>query len=419
MHRRLRLSSTLVLLVALSGCSREFAGPRQAWAPPSASEPAPTVAIARRRTPEMGQDEVRSLLAAHQFATLDRHFSNVQRDYVDGLISDVDLRNAFRVFYPTDAALEPKYDAWVGQFPRSYVAHLARGIYLKRVGAARRGDAFIDGTSIAQLIGMSLAYRRAAADFHASASLDAKPILTYMHAMDISRQYGHAVENRQLLDLSVRVDPMNFIVRQKYMLSLEPRWGGSMPQMRAFLEECSRANLPDARLRQLKAVIVADQADMDYFSGRYAPAASEYREAIQLGGETPCLVCAGYAMATEKRYADAVQVYSQMLAANPADPYALSWRAYAYAELQDPRAIADFTAAANLGSTYSQVRLGRYNLEGVPGIVPQDRAAAIAWFRKAAEAGDPEGARYLKAALSGAALETHAHPNAGGLSALH
>ena len=50
----------------------------------------------------MGPDKARSLLAADQFATLDRHFSEVQRDYADGLISDVDLRDAFRAFYATD-----------------------------------------------------------------------------------------------------------------------------------------------------------------------------------------------------------------------------------------------------------------------------------------------------------------------------
>jgi TPR repeat protein len=121
-------------------------------------------------------------------------------------------------------------------------------------------------------------------------------------------------------------------------------------------------------------------------------------------------------MVSAKQYADAVKVYSMMLEATPTDSYALSWRGYAYASLQDPRAIADFTAAANLGNTYSQNRLGQYSLDGIPGILPKDRAAAIEWFRKAAAAGDPEGVRNLKAALSGAPLDTHGRPSAHDLS---
>lgn len=402
MNGRLRLLTATGLLIALAGCTQQWD------TPVGGSERPPGARISSQRTPEMGQNDVLRLLARNQFATLDRHFSNVQREYIGGLISDEDLRNEFRVFYATDEALESRYDAWVDQFPHSYVAHLARGIYLKRVGRARRGSDYIQNTSFAQLLGMSFAYTKAGHEFHASAKLNERPLLTYMHAMDISTQNGDAEETRRLLDLSVDVDPTNFIVRQKYMISLEPRWGGSMREMHAFLDECRRANLPEARLRKLAAVIAADQALTDYGSRHYAAAASEYREAIQMGGETPCLPCAAYAMTAAKQYADAVKVYSMILEANPADVDALSWRGFAYAELEDTRAIADFTAAANLGSTYSQDRLGRYSLEGVPGIMPQDRATAIRWFRKAAEAGDPEGVRNLKAALSA---------NSGGVSA--
>lgn len=206
----------------------------------------------------------------------------------------------------------------------SWRIHLARGIYFKKVGQARRGNDFINKTSAAQLMGMGSAYKKAEQDFHAGAALSEKPLLTYMHAMDISTSYGRGAENRQLLDLSLRIDPGNFVVRQKYMLSLEPRWGGSVHAMRAFPEECRRANLPAAQLRNLEAVIVADQAGTDYDFGRYAAAASEFRQAIQMGGEIPCLACAAYAMAAEKQYADAVKVYSIILDANPGDLDALS-----------------------------------------------------------------------------------------------
>lgn len=406
MSRRLKLLSAAGLLFAVAACT-------QRWDPPAGDlERPPAARVNSQRTPAMGQGDVLRLLAESQFATLDRHFSNVQRDYVDGLISDEELRNAFRVFYATDEALESKYDAWVDQFPQSYVAHLARGIYLKRVGRSRRGSDYIQKTSFVQLLGMSFAYARAAREFHASAKLNGRPLLTYMHAMDISTQDGDAAETRRLLDLSVDVDPTNFIVRQKYMISLEPRWGGSMREMHAFLDECRRANLPQARLRKLAAVIAADQAFTDYEWRHYAAAASEYREAIQMGGETPCLPCAAYAMTATKQYADAVKVYSLILAANPADVDSLTWRGYAYAELQDPRAVADLTAAANLGNTYSQNLLGRYSLEGVPGIVPQDRAAAIRWFRKASAAGDPEGVRNLKAALAAAPSDIRSRSSA-------
>ncbi|HZW80286.1 MAG TPA: hypothetical protein VFF50_07440 [Candidatus Deferrimicrobiaceae bacterium] len=387
--------SLLATLALAQGCSQHWNPP-----PPASNPAAGEAHLQPHSAAPMTQAQVLALLAADRFATLDKYFSSVQREYVDGAISGEDLRDAFRVFYATAAAFGPKYDRWVEQFPKSYVAHLARGIYYKKLGQERRGKDFIANTSFTQITGMESAYDKALQDFHASADLNEKPLLTYMHALDISSSVGRKGESRELLDFATRIDPTNFVVRQKYMLALEPRWGGSVEQMRAFLEECQKANLPAAALRKLEAVIVADQAGTDYDSHRYAAAANGYRKAIEMGGEIVCLECAAYAMADQKQYADAINVYSIMLTDKPSDAETLARRAYAYSQLEKPEAIMDFTTAANLGDAYSQNQLGQYNLEGVPGIVPQDRNVAIRWFRKAAAQGDPQGIKNLENALA-------------------
>ena len=91
------------------------------------------------------REETQSLLRADRFAELDRRFSAVQRAYRRSEIDDGQLRAAFRVFYPTDDWLEPKFAAWVQSLPKSYVAHLARGHLLPesrasalRIGLCRR-----------------------------------------------------------------------------------------------------------------------------------------------------------------------------------------------------------------------------------------------------------------------------------------
>jgi hypothetical protein len=71
------------------------------------------------------------LLRAGQFEMLDSKFGSLQASYERGTLDDEDLRAAFRVFYDTRASLAPIYESWTSKFPRSYVAHLARGIYYK------------------------------------------------------------------------------------------------------------------------------------------------------------------------------------------------------------------------------------------------------------------------------------------------
>ena len=124
MGRRSSRWVPVLALLIVQGCMHE----------PAAQQP-PVQPVVAPPT----QSETRALLESNQFAELDRRFSAVQRNYKDGSISDEDLRAAFRAFYPTDAALEHKYTAWIAHFPKSYVARLARAIYYVWVGRERRG----------------------------------------------------------------------------------------------------------------------------------------------------------------------------------------------------------------------------------------------------------------------------------------
>jgi Domain of unknown function (DUF4034) len=123
------------------------------------------------------QGEALELLSGNQFPELDRRYSAIQSAYEEGTISDEDLRAAFRVFYSTDAALDAQYLAWVKHSPNSYVAHLARGIYYKKVGQERRGDKLTGETSDEDLQGMEEAYRLATQELNASLLLDDRPLL--------------------------------------------------------------------------------------------------------------------------------------------------------------------------------------------------------------------------------------------------
>jgi tetratricopeptide (TPR) repeat protein len=340
-----------------------------------------------------------ALLNSNQFPELEQRFSALQRDYKDGVITDEGLRAAFRVFYPTDAALEPRYNAWVAQFPKSYVAHLARGIYYKKVAEERRGDEFISNTTDEQLRDMEAFFAKASRDLYASFALDDKPLLSYLHAMDIGAYLGNPDESRKLLDLSLSIDPRNFVAREKYMSFLEPRWGGSVEQMYAFLDECKKARLSAEHLRALEGIIVADEATRYKEAGDFAAAELGYRKAIAMGrGE--CLQCLAYVLIQQGKFDAVIPVYSQMLLANPDDVVVVSNRALAYMRIGKVReAIEDWKVGARLGDAYSQNELGRVNMKGVPGVMPANPQAGIEWFRKAAAQGNPAGIQNLNTAL--------------------
>ena len=350
------------------------------------------------------QSETLDLLAREQFSELDQRYGAIQQAYKDGRISDEDLRAAFRAFYATDAALEPKYKAWIQHSPKSYVAHLARGIYFKKVGGERRGGKFISETSEEQINGMEAAYDVAAAEFDASRALDDRPLLTYLHSIDLNMAVGDKEESRRLLDLAVTIDPRNFIVREKYMGSLQTRWGGSVDEMKAFLAECRHAGLSASHLKALEALVVEDEGwAHQYGDGDLHAAARAYRKAAKLDPAKSCLPCgplskAADALLEAKDYKGAVKLYSKVLGSDPKSIHALDSRAFAELQLQHPKAaLEDLLQAAGQGDAYAQDLLGRMYLLGTS--VPQDRDKAIEWLQKAADQGYEPAHELLPLAL--------------------
>jgi hypothetical protein len=83
--------------------------------------------------------DIVSLLSNQRYPELDRRLTLAQHAYARGAINDEQLREVFRGFYFTTPTLASNFDEWIAQFPRSYVAHLARGIYYKKIGQERRG----------------------------------------------------------------------------------------------------------------------------------------------------------------------------------------------------------------------------------------------------------------------------------------
>ena len=47
----------------------------------------------------------------------------------------------------------------------------------------------------------------------------------------------------------------NVKVRARYMKALAPKWGGSLPQMQAFLQECRAQHLPASQIAGLEQII--------------------------------------------------------------------------------------------------------------------------------------------------------------------
>jgi tetratricopeptide (TPR) repeat protein len=344
--------------------------------------------------------ETRQLLQTGHFDVLDQRYGEIQAEYDNGVISDVDLRAAFRTFYDPDPALERWFEAWTKHLPNSYVAHLARGIYYKYVGGERRGSEFSDNTTSAQFAGMHAAHRVAVGEFDLSLTLETKPLLTYLHSIDIEMREGTLANARALLDKAITIDPHNFVVREKFMGALQTRWLGNQDEMRKFLTESLGAGLTDDQLKTLESLVLEDEAWVrQVVQHDQQGAVDTYREASALNAPRDCRPC-GPAMQGARLSQDrgdfkgAIELYSKALAENPSLVEALNGRGYAQLQLGNGSLAAeDFLKSAQLGDVYGQMELAKLMLEGR--LIPEDNERGLAWLERAAENKYPPAQDFL------------------------
>jgi tetratricopeptide (TPR) repeat protein len=342
------------------------------------------------------------LLLKGDFQHLEQYFSSIQGRFRSGRVSAEELRNAFRAFYPTDRSLAPKYDAWVINYPNSYVARVARGIYYKKIGYEERGGNYISETGELQIAKMDQAMRSAISDFGASIQMDPKPFLSYFNMIDITSSYGGIAYTREIYDHAISLAPTFVDVRRKYMLALEDKWGGSLEQMQEFLNECRRQALPKSQLNALESMVREDEALGLEQGGDHAGAESAYRKALELGG-AECDSCVALSLSNvlveENKIEEALPFLNRYLDDHPLDMSTLGWRASLYLRIRKvPEALADLTKAADAGEPGAQNQLGVLYMTGVPGIMKPDAAKGVKWLRQAAAQGNLQARHNLPGA---------------------
>lgn len=223
------------------------------------------------------------LLETNDIRELDAELSGIQARFEAGSLSETELRAAFRPFYDLDAVAAANLRSWAASNEKSYVAHLALGIYYKRRGTAARGTRFIAQTPRADLERMGDYFGLAELELRNSLELSPKPFLSIYHLQTIALARGDHAESRALLDHANRVLPTNLLARARYATTLTPRWGGSYEQLEAFAQETEAQHAPPAAATQIRAIALDDLAKSLDCAGDVSAALEHAKRALELG----------------------------------------------------------------------------------------------------------------------------------------
>jgi hypothetical protein len=356
---------------------------------------------------ELPQEEsqvVIKMLRSGQFAQLDQRYNTFQEQYEHGTINDYELSLTYQAFYDTSPDNEFFLNQWISKNPTSYPARLARGIYVRKLGDAARGAKFANETAPDKMIKMQQYLERANQDLLAALKLSQKPIVALLHLINISMFLGDKQASLAWLNYSNRVDPNNYGIKRRYLLTLTPRWGGSYDQMWAFLKALQDQHTSQEFLRIFESTIYLDQAKSFVEQNQRERALPLYKKALHLldGIDNKDRLDALKGIVYNCNCANPTNLmeYSreidETLRLAPTERIILGFRSWIRLKQQRyEEGIRDCALGAELGDPYSQSLYGQLLYQGVPSTLPRDQDQGLVWIRKAADQGDTTAQQFL------------------------
>jgi Zn-dependent protease with chaperone function/tetratricopeptide (TPR) repeat protein len=378
------------------------------------------------------QRHVVELLEAGDYAALERLLGGYQQAFEADPGISAKLENAFLAFCKVPPGAERALNEWVGRHRASYVAWAARGSFHYFQGLEARGTGFIKDAPEENLQAMQDRFDKAEADLKRSLELTQKPYLSRLTLMSMARTLGNRRSEQAQYREAVKLAPQSVELRLAHMASLEPRWGGSLRQMEAFLAE-SRSELthPES-INRLAARIPAYRAHERQSAQQFEQALKLYDEAIALYASAGALCERSYVLSRLKRHGEAfadvraaltkardvrycleqavaaapaagsaeevIEVMTLVIEVDPASSHAFNRRGWRYQQQgRMDLAFQDYLASARLGDGWGQLMTGKLYWAGKG--VKEDREEALVWLRKAAAQGHPDAKLSLQQAL--------------------
>jgi len=365
--------------------------PALSWA-----QPLPGCEWTALETDTIASRRIRALIKEKNFAAVEDELTDKLKRYERGEYSDLvlygDVTNALR----SDPALEPLLAQWAAEKPRSFFARWLRAEYHSAVGYAKRGAEFSSKTSAEQMAAMEAEFVKAAHEFKAARDLRPTSALPQAGLIGIARA---VVGSGAVMDLAVeaeRADPRNLSARRQAVYALAPKWGGSFEAMDQLVDRAAKVPVGGAQLRYLQySVEMAKANHHDVVTKEKTKAIGHWRRAVGLCSSPTAwghITRTAYDIEDWKTVKEAA---THSVQSKPGVGTVLQRRGWAHEKMGEMGpAIKDYEAAAELGESWAQNRLGYYLMLGQH--MPQDIPRARRLLESAVAKGNATAKTHLE-----------------------
>lgn len=226
--------------------------------------------------------DIQEALRTKQFDAIEKALQAKEKEFEQGQIGEYDLLDSYKPFYQEEDIFSEELNEWTTKKPNSYVAHLARGIYYRKLGEFRRGTRYIQQTPAANVRFMHQQFEVAQADLRKALDLNPRSFLAILNLLNIEYRQGDLDNAVKLFRHSLKLYPQTLLLRARYMVQLQPRWGGSYEAMDDFLRETRNDGTPETVRNLLFAIKLDDIGFTSQEHRDYDSAHENYLHALAL-----------------------------------------------------------------------------------------------------------------------------------------
>lgn len=310
---------------------------------------------------------LRELLRSKNFAALEDQLGDRISRYEKSQYSDLAIQLLIEEMLETnDASFEPLLAQWVRERPNQFVARLVKANYHVKVGYAKRGKAFISGTSSEQVTAMAAEFQKATPDLQAAMKMRPNSALPFAALIQISRATSGRKMTLGWLRQAETADPSNQAARWVAIKALDQRWGGHPEDLSMVLKQVAEAPLPDARRRVLQWKVEMTKAEYAHVvTKQYTEAMLHYRKAASFCTSSESLWQLSNVAQGLENWQAVIESVSEYLVIKPSASHGFSRRGWAKESLGNmPDALRDYEIAASLDNPWAQNKLGYMLMTG-------------------------------------------------------
>lgn len=297
-------------------------------------------------TPRPPSHSVWHRIRAKKGDELDAHYEELTDNYYANRIPEgtywFDFVNKFSY---QDSGTTEAIDAWLSQVPHSAHAHTAAAIHHASVAWGHRGVAFYHQIPPENIRKMKAEVVLAEKAAQRAIEIDPRSLPAYAVLVDVARIGGSDEAADRAFEAGLRQRPDSYRLRLARMSTLEPKWGGSQPELDALAEQAQKYAASNPRLTALLTDAKANRAlEACPEDGLACPeAAEQYFLAFEHGPSWQHARWASATLADNAMWPLVVEVTTQTLRFEPSDAAARYQRAKALVELkQDDWALAEY-----------------------------------------------------------------------------